>query len=53
MNEFPFLRKKKYCKKDPPQENLATNILKTTFGPIFEAPYLKSGIRSQGVFSKI
>ena len=37
----------------PPTENLAANILKRTFGPMFEPLYLKAAIRSHGFFSKI
>ena len=43
MNWLQFLIKK-YCKKDPPQRNLTANILKRTFGPIFEPPYLKAAV---------
>ena len=52
MNGLQFLIKK-ILQKGPPQRNLAANILKRTFGPIFEPPYLKAAIRSHGFFSKI
>ena len=34
-------------------KKMIKNILKRTFGPIFESLYLKAAIRSHGFFSKI
>ena len=63
-----FFIKKNIAKNTPPppshththththterNRNLAANILKKTFGPIFEPPYLKAAVRSHGFFSKI